>query len=111
MKNVIIYNVLFRGIEDDPFHLNWSKCFGSYQEADEFMNEYAKNKRLKFRSEMGWTKGDDWDVDEMTIGAKNDYHLWSENRHSYFFETYVQEVKISSKFENIIKFIKRKFTN
>lgn len=92
MEYALVWNVMFYGIEQR--NKTFAKCFGSYEEANKFMDEYAENQRLTFRSEMGWTKGRDWEVNQFTIGATNDHRLDDKDGNSYYFVITVHEVKV-----------------
>jgi len=95
IDKIIVWNVLFKGVEKNPSSRNWARAFGSYQEAEEYMGKWAKSRNLKVCSEMGWTKGEDWEAHQYTVGAMNDWRMEDDDGNSYYFVIHVQEVLYS----------------
>ena len=92
MENTLVWNVLFKGVEKNPSNRNWAKAFGSFKKAEEFMRNYAELNELFVHSTFGWMKGHDWDADEFTVGAINDWYMSDKEGNSYYFVIYVQEI-------------------
>jgi hypothetical protein len=86
---MIVYNVLFKGVEKNSYRINYAKCFATFEEACNYAQEDANNKNLTIKSSMGFLHGD-----ENTVGSLTDYRCEDEQENSYYYVIYVQEIKI-----------------
>ena len=107
INTVIVWTVLFKGVENNPGSRNWARAFGSYQEAEDYMGKWAKEEGLKTCSTMGWDKrGYGGAVNEYTVGAMNDWRMEDDDGNSYYFVIHVQELSYHPEEQNKKEYIK-----
>jgi len=96
IDKIIVWNVLFKGVEKNPSSRNWARAFGSYQEAEDYMGKWSEREGLKPCSTMGWLKtGYEGVTHQYTVGAMNDWRMEDDDGNSYYFVIHVQEVLYS----------------
>lgn len=85
---MIVYNVLFKGVEVNPGV--FAKVFATIEEAYAYAEEGAKRIGLTIMSESGFFGGD-----EFTDGSITDFRMEDDEGNSYYYVIYVQEMKIN----------------
>lgn len=84
---VLLYNVLFKGIEVNRSRNNFATAFGTIEEAKDFCQKHAKSKGLKATSEPVFLNGD-----EFTPGSMTTYKCVNDFGNSYIYVIYVQSI-------------------
>jgi hypothetical protein len=85
---MIIYNILFKGVEKNYSSDNYALAHKDYKEACDYVEESMIKKGLIGKSTSGFIMGGD----ENTPGSLTDYRCEDTDGNSYYYVIYVQEV-------------------
>ena len=85
---MIIYNVLFKGVEINKSSQNFCKAFTNLESAENFAETAAAQLGLTIKSGSGWLL----DGGSTEIGNLTDFRCEDSSGNSYYFVIYVQEI-------------------